>query len=81
MEKLYLCLATPPPLEFEPAPDGEDELDWKERQLKNSEDADRLRRGMHVQFNRELKPLWDLGVEIAGDLDDLHYMTELLADP
>jgi hypothetical protein len=81
MERLDLCLATPPPLEFGSAPDGEDPLDWKEQQLKNSEDADRLRRGMHVQFKRELKPLLDLGVEIADGLDALHHMTELLAGP
>lgn len=81
MEKLYFCLLTPPPLESGPAPEGEDELDWTGRQLKKFEDADRLRKGMQVQFNLDLKPLWDLGVEIAGELDVLHYMTQLLADP
>jgi hypothetical protein len=81
MKGLYFCLMTPPPLETGPAPDGEDPLDWQERQLKTYEDADRLRGGMEVQFKRELKPLWDLGAEIAGDLDVLHYTTQLLADP
>jgi hypothetical protein len=81
MERLYFCLMTPPPLETGPAPDGEDPTDWTERQLKTYEDADRLRGGMQAQFKLELKPLWDLGAEIAGELDVLHYMTQLLADP
>jgi hypothetical protein len=76
MEKLYFCLLTPPPREPRPAPGDPDFSDWMDRQ----ESADSFRRGLETQFNIELKPIQDLGIELAGDLDVLHHLTGLLMD-